>query len=666
MNLLSPLYFQIPELRNLQGKYQEVLQEQDNFLEALGNSEKFPGLILSLRYLFDPEAEPREKLKIYLGINHAEGNDKIVKEAGNFLTKGSLGDYYRFKLLPTPPQLFQKLTWVEEICEVIKYEEFDQKQDFYVPYLFAPNPKNDMFSVCKRLNRVDAKMAIEVTLQTCDGWAKKKISDILAAVLREINPSDHRLQTNPVGNAVRDNYDDYNRGYLQNKRNLFKYNIKILAESGDDISLVISDLARKALGNGKYGIRYREIQLKKGDANFEESLRASERVELSIAAKWEGWETEIAEKRIENLSSASSGISFPIMLEKDGPINEENNLLSSKGEMVKSSDSAISKFLDDLPKKNRAIAKIADLQPLARMVTPTEISGFFRIVVAGEKGVPGMALEKPRHKIVKDEDIFQKYKDKITEDRYIVGLTDDGTPVYSSWAEIPHRLIAGLPGAGKSNFLNWIIFQFLYANPKGKIYITDLSGVDFQHLEELKVNVEIAKDMEECKELVEKIHKEEYQKRQKLMQKHKVNNLPKLQSKLREENSRIYRTLWIIDEASDIADADRELQRIVEKRLSEYARKGRKLGLHVIYCTQFPSSEVVNRQVRVNCEEKIVFRLSADASETVLDQKLGVELALAPTGKAFLHSSKTAGYVNTPYIPIPDEVPVEKTIWRYV
>lgn len=403
MNLLSPLYFQIPELRNLEGKYQEVLQEQDNFLEALGNSEKFPGLILSLRYLFDPEAEPREKLKIYLGINHAEGNDKIVKEAGNFLTKGSLGDYYRFKLLPTPPQLFQKLTWVEEICEVIKYEEFDQKQDFYVPYLFAPNPKNDMFSVCKRLNRVDAKMAIEVTLQTCDGWAKKKISDILAAVLREINPSDHRLQTNPVGNAVRDNYDDYNRGYLQNKRNLFKYNIKILAESGDDISLVISDLARKALGNGKYGIRYREIQLKKGDANFEESLRASERVELSIAAKWEGWETEIAEKRIENLSSASSGISFPIMLEKDGPINEENNLLSSKGEMVKSSDSAISKFLDDLPKKNRAIAKIADLQPLARMVTPTEISGFFRIVLAGEKGVPGMALEKPRHKIVKDE-----------------------------------------------------------------------------------------------------------------------------------------------------------------------------------------------------------------------------------------------------------------------
>ena len=92
MNLLSPLYFQIPELRNLEGKYQEVLQEQDNFLEALGNSEKFPGLILSLRYLFDPEAEPREKLKIYLGINHAEGNDKIVKEAfiqlfGRFLSE---------------------------------------------------------------------------------------------------------------------------------------------------------------------------------------------------------------------------------------------------------------------------------------------------------------------------------------------------------------------------------------------------------------------------------------------------------------------------------------------------------------------------------------------------------------------------------------------------
>lgn len=101
--------------------------------------------------------------------------------------------------------------------------------------------------------------------------------------------------------------------------------------------------------------------MKKGDVNFEESLWVFEWVEFLIAVKWEGWEIEIVEKWIENLLLVFFGISFLIMFEKDRFINEENNLLFFKGEMVKSSDFVISKFLDDLLKKNRVIVKIVDL-----------------------------------------------------------------------------------------------------------------------------------------------------------------------------------------------------------------------------------------------------------------------------------------------------------------
>jgi len=41
-----------------------------------------------------------------------------------------------------------------------------------------------------------------------------------------------------------------------------------------------------------------------------------------------------------------------------------------------------------------------------------------------------------------------------------------------------------------------------------------------------------------------------------------------------------------------------------------------------------------------------------------MPHQLGVELALAPTGQAYLHGAKVAGYVNTSYIPIPDDISV--------
>ena len=649
MNLSTPLYLQIPELRNLE-KNKGVLQEQDNFLEYLGNAEKFPGLILSLRYLFDIKAEPKEKLKIYLGINHVRGNRHIIEEVESLLIRGRLRDYYQFKRLPTPPILLHELTWVKEICEVIKYEEFDREQDFYVPYIFQANPQNDMCSVCKVLNRVGSKMAIEVTLQTCDESEKKEISDVLTVVLREINPPNYGyyfLQTNRVRNTVGDNYNEYNKAYLQNNRNLFKYNIKILAENGYDISPVVSVLAQNALKNGKYGIKYREIRLKQGDANFDQSLGASERVQLSRAAKWEGWETKIAQKQIPDLSSASYEVSFPIMIEETEYIN------------------------NDLPENNRAITKMADLQPLARLVTPTEISGFFRIVVAGEKGIPGIKEEKPRLKIVKDEDLFRKYRDQITEDQYIVGMTDDGVPVYSSWAEIPHRLIAGRTGYGKSNFLKWIIFQFLYVNPKRKIYIADFKGIDFQYLKKIKANIEIATNADECAKMAEGIYEGEYKRRRNLMDRYKVDNFQKLRQHMPpSETDSVYRILWIIDEARAIQDASRDLKKTIESRLELYATQGRSFGIHLIYCTQLPSSDVISPQVKENCGEKVVFRLSSSGTnrtsdQVIIDNEIATQIISLPKGKAVLEVDDEIKYVKTPLIN-PNKVPLEKSIWRYV
>ena len=312
-----------------------------------------------------------------------------------------------------------------------------------------------------------------------------------------------------------------------------------------------------------------------------------------------------------------------------------------------------------------------DLKPLHRLVTAEEISGFFRIGITKE--IPIESMTEKSLPVANAEDLFNYYKSFLEQDSetyrdcYIVGIDDEGNPVISSWAETPHRLVAGVPGAGKTNFLNWVIFQFLYANPTGKIYIADFAGVDFNFLaKHFQDNVEIITTVEECQKLVEKIHTDEYQRRIELLKEAEVQNI----HQLREEGVEIQRTLWIIDEAADIALAPSKLKETIQTRLIEYARKGRKCGLHVIYCTQKPSTAIITPQVLESCEEKVVFRVSLAASEAIIESSQAAKISKESRGRAVLMlvGGDDNNFVNTPYIQVPvgKKVLVEDTLWRYL
>ena len=132
----------------------------------------------------------------------------------------------------------------------------------------------------------------------------------------------------------------------------------------------------------------------------------------------------------------------------------------------------------------------------------------------------------------------------------------------------------------------------------------------------------------------------------------------------------IQRTLWIIDEAADIALAPSKLKETIQTRLIEYARKGRKLGLHVIYCTQRPSTAIITPQVLESCAEKIVFRVSSDASEAIIETTQAAKISKESRGRAVLMvvGGDDNDFVNTPYIQIPvgKKVSVEDTLWRHI
>jgi len=640
-------------------------------------------LTISLRYIYDPNQSP--KLKTYLLINHPHNTqtEEHSEQILSLLTKGKLSQF--FTLTPQPNlNIFQNLDWVQMIGEIIKYEEFIEPQNYYLPHLFDANQTNDMSAVCDVIHRLDSKLILEITLQTYHNPNQKSLwvnaINQMLAQLEKVNANTNGIKDNilSITSAL---YQKYQQSYPNS--DLFKYSIKALAENRADAFPVLNALIDEAIKETPHGKRYRIIQVSKDKPGFYESLEATKNIDISSNIEWEGWHKNDSQLLIKNAIQpqkkglAKFGGDFGSLPEKPlfnhqnqppliGGINSEQNQNLPQLYDTVSDGSALAKLSSSPPP-----SRMVDLKPLHRLVTAQEISGFFRIRVPKE--IPIESMTEKSLPVANAEDLLNYYQSLLKQDyetyrdSYIVGINDEGNPVISSWAETPHRLVAGVPGAGKTNFLNWVIFQFLYANPTGKIYIADFAGVDFNFLaKHFQDNIEIITTVEECQKLVEKIHTEEYQRRIELLKDAEVQNI----QQLREEGVEIQRTLWIIDEAADIALAPSKLKETIQTRLIEYARKGRKCGLHVIYCTQRPSTAIITPQVLESCEEKVVFRVGLAASEAIIESSQAAKISKESRGRAVLMlvGGDDNNFVNTPYIQVPvgKKVLVEDTLWRYL
>lgn len=675
-----PLLLEIHSHKSLQDStYQrtirrELLQTQGHTLRSI--SHLGTNLTISLRYIYDPNQSP--KLKTYLLINHphntqtAEHSEQIL----SLLTKGKLSQF--FTLTPQPNLTpFQNLDWVQTIGEILKHEEFIPPQNYYLPHLFEANPTNDMSAVCDVIHRLDSKLILEITLQTYDNPNQKSLwvnaINQMLDQLDKVNANTSGIKDNilSVTSAL---YQKYQQSYPNS--DLFQYSIKALAENRADAFPILDALIHEAIKETPHGKRCRIIQVSKNQPGFSESLEATKSVDISSAIEWEGWHKNNSEKSIANaIQPQKKGLrkyggdsgSFPdkpSFYHQNQPpmiggVNSEQNSNLPQLSNAVSDGSGLAKSSSTPPP-----SRMVDLKPLHRLATAQEISGFFRIAISQETSISSRT-EKSLP-VANAEDLFNHHRNLIDADTYIVGIDDEGNPVTSSWSEIAHRLVAGVPGAGKSNFLNWVIFQFIYANPTGKIYIADFAGVDFNFLVKyLKDNVEIVTTIEECQLFVEKLHTDEYQRRIELLKQYEVQNI----QQLKKQGVDIPRTLWIIDEAAAIARASDKLQRIIENRLIQYANQGRKCGFHVVFCTQRPTSAIVSNQVLDSCEEKIVFRVTEEASGLILENSLAGTIPKKALGRAVLKGSEGDNiFVNTPFISIPvgKTVSLQDTLWRHL
>ncbi len=635
-----------------------LLQTQQQLIRRLGTN-----LTISLRYIYDPDNSP--KLKTYLLINepHNTKTEENSQEILSLLTKGKLSEF--FTLTPQPNlTICQNLDWVQIIGEILKHEELIEPQNYYLPHFFEANPTNDMSAVCDVIQRADSKLILEITLQTHDNSNQKSwvnaINQMLAQ-LEKVNASGTKDNLLSVTLAL---YQKYQQLYPSS--DLFQYSIKALAENWGDASVVLSTLIEHATKETPHGKQCRIVKVNKSNPAFSESLEATKKVEISTAIEWEGWQKNLSQMLIKNaiepqkkglakFSSNSANLpdkpsfSAPNAPLLTGGINSDPTQNLPQLYNTVSDGSALAKLSSTPPP-----SRIVDLKPLHRLASAQEITGFFRIAVSRSAAdVPIEAFSNKLPEKLNIEDVVREHGKLITEDSYIVGIDENGKPCISDFSKIPHRIVAGGTGSGKTNFISSVIYQFLYADPSREIYIIDFqAGLHYQFMVDQQPTIKMVTQLQECAKVFGQLWDEHEKRRQQMLEK-RVRSLKDLKEK---HDISIPRILLIIDEAFYIKTADRDIKKTIETHLNNLAAQSRVTAIHIIYCSQTPTSDIIDTQTSNNMGEKVIFRIdSSTDSMRLLGETTAADLPVDPKGRAIYKGlDGKPKLVGTP--KVPDEI----------
>lgn len=214
------------------------------------------------------------------------------------------------------------------------------------------------------------------------------------------------------------------------------------------------------------------------------------------------------------------------------------------------------------------------------------------------------------------------FKDSDSPLEAALGLDLTGKPITIDLRKMPHGLIAGATGSGKSVCINSILISLLYkANPNElKLMLIDPKMVElapFNHIPHLvsPVITDVKAATAALKWAVE-----EMERRYQLFAHAGVRDLPrfnKLAESKGEYGHKLPYILIVIDELADLmmmSPAD------VEEAICRIAQKARACGIHLIVATQRPSVDVITGLIKSNIPTRIAFAVSSQVdSRTILD-----------------------------------------------
>ena len=227
-----------------------------------------------------------------------------------------------------------------------------------------------------------------------------------------------------------------------------------------------------------------------------------------------------------------------------------------------------------------------------------------------------------------------------------LGKSISGTPVIGDLTSMPHLLIAGTTGSGKSVCINTIIISLLYKlNPNiCKFILIDPKMLELSSYEGIPhLLTPVITDSKKATAALGWTVKE-MNNRYKLMSKVGVRNIDGYNLKHKLKMPYI---VVVVDEMSDLMlVAGKEIENYIQK-LSQMARAA---GIHIIMATQRPSVDVITGTIKANFPTRISFQVSSKIdSRTILGEQ-GAEQLLGKGDMLFMSSANKIVRIHGPYV----------------
>jgi len=276
--------------------------------------------------------------------------------------------------------------------------------------------------------------------------------------------------------------------------------------------------------------------------------------------------------------------------------------------------------------------------------------------------IPGkayMALElpNPKRQIVRLSEILssQVYADMGSALTIAMGKDISGKPVVADLAKMPHVLVAGTTGSGKSVAINAMILSLLYKSTPEQIrlLLIDPKMLELSVYEGIPhLLAPVVTDMRQAASALNWCV-QEMDKRYKLMSTLGVRNIAGFNQRVREavkarqpltnpftltpENPEPLEELpLIVVFIDELADLMMVVGKKVEELIARLAQKARASGIHLVLATQRPSVDVITGLIKANVPTRVAFQVSSKIdSRTILDQ-MGAEALLGQGDMLYL------------------------------
>jgi S-DNA-T family DNA segregation ATPase FtsK/SpoIIIE len=282
--------------------------------------------------------------------------------------------------------------------------------------------------------------------------------------------------------------------------------------------------------------------------------------------------------------------------------------------------------------------------------------------------IPGktfMALElpNPKRQMVRLSEILgsQAYADMSSVLTMAMGKDISGKPVVADLAKMPHALVAGTTGSGKSVAINAMILSLLYkATPQQvRLVLVDPKMLELSVYEGIPhLLAPVVTDMRQAAAALNWCV-QEMDKRYKLMSHFGVRNIAGFNQKWRDASkadtpltnpftltpespeplAELPHIVVFIDELADLIMV---VGKKIEELIARLAQKARAAGIHLVLATQRPSVDVITGLIKANVPTRVAFQVSSKIdSRTILDQQ-GAEALLGQGDMLYL--SPGSGY----------------------